>query len=397
MKFLDQAKIYLRSGDGGDGVIAFRREKFIEFGGPDGGDGGKGGDVVLEAVQNLNTLIDFRYTQHFRAKKGGNGSGSDKTGAGAADVVIKVPVGTEVLADDRETLLADLNQPGKRVVLLKGGDGGFGNTHFKSSTNRAPRRRDKGWPGEERWVWLRLKLIADAGLVGLPNAGKSTLLAAASAARPKIADYPFTTLHPQLGVVRLSAGEEFVLADIPGLIEGAHDGAGLGDRFLGHVERCAVLLHLVDGAAGDVVRAWRTVRAELAEYGGGLADKPELIGLNKADAMTPREVSARRAALAKASGRPVMVLSGVSGQGVPEVLRALQTIIAAIPSPSALEGEGWGEGSDRRMRSDRHVGAGHIHRSGGSSSPQPSPSGGEGVVVRRELRITAIPSGTDSA
>jgi GTP-binding protein len=327
MKFLDQAKIYLRSGDGGDGVVAFRREKYIEFGGPDGGDGGKGGDIIFEAMENLNTLIDFRYTQHFRAKKGGNGSGSDKTGAGAPDIVVKVPIGTEILAEDRETLLADLDRPGKRVVLLKGGDGGFGNTRFKSSTNRAPRKALKGWPGEERWVWLRLKLIADAGLVGLPNAGKSTFLAAASAARPKIADYPFTTLHPQLGVVRLTATEEFVLADIPGLIEGAHDGAGLGDRFLGHVERCAVLLHLVDGAAGDVVRAWRTVRAELAEYGGGLAEKPELIGLNKADSMTPRETSARRAALAKASGRPVMVLSGATLQGVPEVLRALQGMI----------------------------------------------------------------------
>jgi GTP-binding protein len=327
MKFLDQAKIYLRSGDGGDGVIAFRREKFLEFGGPDGGDGGKGGDIVVEAVQNLNTLIDFRYTQHFRAKKGGNGAGSDKTGAGAPDLVVKVPIGTEILAEDRETLLADMDKPGKRIVLLKGGDGGFGNTHFKSSTNRAPRRADKGWPGEERWAWLRLKLIADAGLVGLPNAGKSTFLAAASAARPKIADYPFTTLYPQLGVVRLSAAEEFVLADIPGLIEGAHEGAGLGDRFLGHVERCAVLLHLVDGAAGDVVQTWRTVREELAAYGHGLADKPELIGLNKTDAMTPRETSARRAALAKASGRPVLLLSAASHQGVPEALRALQTAI----------------------------------------------------------------------
>ena len=327
MKFLDQCKIIIRSGDGGAGCMSFRREKFIEYGGPDGGDGGKGGDIVLEAVQNLNTLIDFRYTQHFRARKGGNGSGGDRTGAGAPDVVIKVPVGTEVLGDDRETLLADLDRPGKRVVLLQGGDGGFGNTHFKSSTNRAPRRRDKGWPGEERWVWLRLKLIADAGLVGLPNAGKSTFLAAASAARPKIADYPFTTLHPQLGVVRLSAAEEFVLADIPGLIEGAHEGAGLGDRFLGHVERCAVLLHLVDGAAGDVARAWRTVREELASYGGGLAEKSELIGLNKADAMTPREASARRAALQKASGRPVMLLSGATGQGVPEVLRAVQNMV----------------------------------------------------------------------
>jgi GTP-binding protein len=329
MKFLDQAKIYLRSGDGGDGVVAFRREKFLEFGGPDGGDGGKGGDIVLEAVPNLNTLIDFRYTQHFRAKKGGNGAGSDRTGAGAPNVVIRVPVGTQILDEDRTTLLADLDRPGQRVTLLQGGDGGFGNAHYKSSTNRAPRRADKGWPGQERWVWLRLKLIADAGLVGLPNAGKSTFLAAASAARPKIADYPFTTLHPQLGVVRLSATEEFVLADIPGLIEGAHEGAGLGDRFLGHVERCAVLLHLIDGAAGDVVRAWRTVRAELAEYGAGLADKPELIGLNKIDAMTPREISARRTALERASGRRVLALSGAAGQGVPEVLRALQGMITA--------------------------------------------------------------------
>jgi GTP-binding protein len=329
MKFLDEAKIHLRSGDGGDGVVAFRREKFLEFGGPDGGNGGKGGDIVLQAVDNLNTLIDFRYTQHFRARKGGNGAGSDRTGANAPAVVIKVPVGTQVLAEDRVTLLADLDAAGQRVVLLRGGDGGFGNAHYKSSTNRAPRRADKGWPGEERSVWLRLKLIADAGLVGLPNAGKSTFLAAVSAARPKIADYPFTTLHPQLGVIRLSATEEFVLADIPGLIAGAHEGAGLGTRFLGHVERCAVLLHLVDGAAGDVVRAWRTVRDELAAYGAGLADKPELIGLNKLDAMTPREASARRAALAKASGRPVMPLSGATGQGVPEVLRTLRQMISA--------------------------------------------------------------------
>ena len=329
MKFLDQAKIYLRSGDGGDGVVGFRREKFIEFGGPDGGNGGKGGDIVFEAMPNLNTLIDFRYTQHFRAKKGGNGAGREMTGAGAPDLVIQVPIGTEILDNDRETVLADLAHPNQRIVLLHGGDGGFGNTHYKSSTNRAPRRADKGWPGQERWVWLRLKLIADAGLVGLPNAGKSTFLAAASAARPKIADYPFTTLHPQLGVVRLSAAEEFVLADIPGLIEGAHEGAGLGDRFLGHVERCAVLLHLVDGAAGDVVHAWRTVREELAAYGGGLGDKPELIGLNKSDAMTPREASARRTALQRASGKRVMLLSGVTGVGVPEVLRELQRMIVA--------------------------------------------------------------------
>src|SRR3984885_15129496 len=329
MKFLDQAKIYLRSGDGGDGVVAFRREKLIEFGGPDGGNGGKGGDIVIVAEHNLNTLIDFRYTQHFRARKGGNGAGSDKTGAGADDVVIKVPLGTQIFADDQETLLADLDTAGKRVTLLRGGDGGFGNASFKTSTNRAPRKALPGWPGEERWVWLRLKLIADAGLVGLPNAGKSTFLSVVSAARPKIADYPFTTLHPQLGVVRLSTSEEFVLADIPGLIEGAHEGAGLGDRFLGHVERCAVLLHLVDGAAGDVVRAWRTVREELAAYGGGLSEKPELIGVNKTHAMTPREATARRSALAKASGRRVMLLSGVTGEGVSEVLRALQEMINA--------------------------------------------------------------------
>jgi GTP-binding protein len=329
MKFLDEAKIHVRSGAGGNGVVAFRREKFIEFGGPDGGNGGRGGDIVFEAAANLNTLIDFRYTQHFRARKGGDGMGSDRTGASAPDVVIKVPVGTQILAEDRATLLADLDVSGRRAVLLRGGDGGFGNAHYKSATNRAPRRADKGWPGEERSVWLRLKLIADAGLVGLPNAGKSTFLAAVSAARPKIADYPFTTLFPQLGVVRLSATEEFVLADIPGLIEGAHEGAGLGTRFLGHVERCAVLLHLVDGAAGDVVRAWRTVREELAAYGGGLADKPELIGLNKIDAMTRREATARRTALAKASGQEVFPLSGVTGEGVPEVLRALQAKIIA--------------------------------------------------------------------
>jgi GTP-binding protein len=329
MKFLDQAKIYLRSGDGGDGVTAFRREKFVAFGGPDGGDGGKGGDVVFEAVENLNTLIDFRYAQHFRAKKGGNGSGADRTGAGAPDMHIKVPVGTQILDDDKETLLADLDAPGKTIILLRGGDGGFGNARFKTSTNRAPRRADKGWPGEERWVWLRLKLIADVGLVGMPNAGKSTFLSVVSGAHPKIADYPFTTLHPQLGVVRLSMSEEFVIADIPGLIEGAHEGTGLGDRFLGHVERCAVLLHLIDGAAGNVVDAWRTVRHELAAYGGGLADKPEVILLNKADAMSPRELSARRAALAQASGAPVLVGSGVSGQGIQEALRTLQNMITA--------------------------------------------------------------------
>ncbi len=323
MKFLDQAKIYVSSGDGGDGVIAFRRERFIEFGGPDGGNGGRGGHVIFEAAQNLNTLIDFRYTQHFRARKGGNGAGQDRTGAGADDVLIRVPIGTQIMDDDNETLLADLDEAGKRVQLLTGGDGGHGNANFKTSTNRAPRRADKGWPGEERWIWLRLKLIADAGIVGLPNAGKSTFLSVVSAARPKVADYPFTTLHPQLGVVRLSDTQEFVLADIPGLIEGAHEGTGLGDRFLGHVERCAVLLHLIDGAAGGVVKAWRTIRTELAAYGGGLADKPEILVLNKMDAMTPREISSRRTALAKASGQTVLTMSGVTRQGLPEVLGAL--------------------------------------------------------------------------
>ena len=329
MKFLDEAKIWVKAGDGGDGVIAFRREKFIEFGGPDGGNGGKGGDVIAEAVAGLNTLIDFRYAQHFKARKGGNGAGSDRTGAASEVVVLKLPVGTQIFAEDRETMIADLDQLGKRVVLARGGDGGFGNANYKTSTNRAPRRADKGWPGEERWLWLRLKLIADAGLVGLPNAGKSTFLAAVSAARPKIADYPFTTLHPQLGVVRLNATEEFVLADLPGLIEGAAEGAGLGTRFLGHVERCKVLLHLVDGSAADPARAYRTIRHELAEYGGGLEDRPELVALNKADAMTPQARTARVKALSRAAGKPVMLISGASGEGVPELLRALADMIAA--------------------------------------------------------------------
>src|SRR6202162_2955738 len=326
MKFLDEAKVYIRSGDGGNGCVAFRREKYIEFGGPSGGNGARGGDVVIEAVDGLNTLIDYRYQQHFKAQKGTNGMGKDRPGANGKPIMLKVPVGTQIFDEDRETLLHDFTTLGEKFVLAEGGNGGFGNAHFKSSTNRAPRNANPGQEGEERWIWLRLKLIADAGLVGLPNAGKSTFLSVVSAAKPKIADYPFTTLHPQLGVVDVD-GREFVLADIPGLIEGAHEGAGLGDRFLGHVERCAVLLHLVDGAAGDVVQAWRTVREELAAYGGGLADKPELIGLNKLDAMTPREAASRRSALAKASGRRVMLLSGVTGEGVPEVLRALQEMI----------------------------------------------------------------------
>jgi GTP-binding protein len=329
MTFLDEAKIWVKAGDGGDGVIAFRREKFIEFGGPDGGNGGKGGNVIAEAVAGLNTLIDYRYAQHFKARKGGNGAGSDRTGAGSEDVVLKLPVGTQIFAEDRETMIADLDKLGNRVVLARGGDGGFGIANYKTSTNRAPRRADKGWPGEERWLWLRLKLIADAGLVGLPNAGKSTFLAAVSAARPKIADYPFTTLHPQLGVVRLNATEEFVLADLPGLIEGAAEGAGLGTRFLGHVERCKVLLHLVDGSAADPARAYRTIRRELAEYGHGLEDRPELVALNKADAMTPQARISRVKALSRAAGKPVMLISGASGEGVPELLRALADMITA--------------------------------------------------------------------
>jgi GTP-binding protein len=330
MKFLDQCKIYLKSGDGGRGAMSFRREKFIEFGGPDGGDGGKGGDIVLLAADNLNTLIDFRYQQHFRAQNGRGGAGRNKTGANGRDLVMRVPVGTQVFDDDKETLLADLTRPGERIIFLHGGDGGFGNAHYKTSTNQAPRRADPGWPGREAWVWLRLKLIADAGLVGLPNAGKSTLLSRASAARPKIADYPFTTLHPQLGVVRVH-DSEFVLADLPGLIEGASEGAGLGTRFLGHVERCAVILHLIDGTEDDVVGNYRLIRDELVAYGHGLADKPEIIGLNKSDALDPDQIAKKRRALTRAShkGTPVMALSGVSGEGLPELLEAVFAAIAA--------------------------------------------------------------------
>jgi GTP-binding protein len=334
MKFLDQAKIYLKSGDGGPGVVAFHRAKFIEFGGPDGGNGGRGGDIVFEAVANLNTLIDFRYQQHFKARNGGQGAGSDRTGASADPLVVKVPVGTQILDEANEEVLLDLTQPGQRVVFLKGGDGGFGNAHFKSSTNRAPRKATPGWPGEERWVWLRLKLIADAGLVGLPNAGKSTFLAATSQARPKIADYPFTTLKPQLGVARVH-DEEFVIADLPGLIEGAAEGAGLGHRFLGHVERCVVVLHLVDGTGEDVVGAWRTIRDELEAYGHGLAEKPEIIGLDKADALTEEAIEAKRAALKSAADREVMVLSGATGAGVKEVLSALLAEVKAARTAAA--------------------------------------------------------------
>jgi GTP-binding protein len=322
MKFLDQAKIYLKSGDGGPGIVAFRREKFIEYGGPDGGDGGRGGDVIIDVLDNLNTLIDFRYQQHFRADNGHHGMGANRSGAAGKSVVLRVPAGTQIMDENNENVLLDLTKAGERHVLLTGGDGGFGNAHFKSSTNRAPRKATKGWPGEERWVWLRLKLIADAGLIGLPNAGKSTLLAAVSHARPKIAEYPFTTLKPQLGVV-LVHGEEFVLADLPGLIEGASDGAGLGHRFLGHVERCAVQLHLVDATEEDVVGNWRTIRTELATYGHGLAEKPEILVLNKADAVPEEDLAKKRAKLKRAAKCPVFIMSGVTGNGVDEVLTAV--------------------------------------------------------------------------
>jgi GTP-binding protein len=326
MKFLDQCKIFLKSGDGGPGAVAFRREKFIPNGGPDGGNGGRGGDVVIEAVDGLNTLIDYRYQQHFKAKRGGHGMGSSRSGARGEDAVLRVPVGTQVLDEDQETVIADMTEVGQRIVLLKGGDGGFGNEHFKTSTNRAPRNFGPGWPGEERWVWLRLKLIADAGLLGLPNAGKSTFLAAVSRARPKIADYPFTTLVPNLGVVK-AGEEEFVIADIPGLIEGAHEGHGLGTRFLGHVERTRVLLHLVDGTQEDVQLAYRTIRRELRMYGGGLADKKEIVVLNKVDALTEEEIEFKRLKLRRSAKKPVLVMSGAAGQGVQEVLYALLTII----------------------------------------------------------------------
>ena len=332
MKFLDEAKIFIKSGDGGQGCVGFRREKFIEFGGPDGGDGGRGGDVMVECVDGLNTLIDFRYRQHFKAQRGRGGMGKNRSGAKGEGVALKVPVGTQVLAEDKQTVLADFTRVGQTACLARGGDGGFGNAHYKSATNQAPRRSSPGWPGAEAWIWLRLKLIADAGLVGLPNAGKSTFLAAVSRARPKIADYPFTTLHPNLGVVGID-DSEFVLADIPGLIEGAHQGAGLGDRFLGHVERCGVLLHLIDGTAEDVASAYETVRGELEAYGHGLAEKRQIVGLNKIDALTEEGRDERLAQLEAIADGPVIALSGVSGSGVEEVLRALKGVIDAVRAP----------------------------------------------------------------
>jgi GTP-binding protein len=340
MKFLDQARVYVRSGDGGAGSVSFRREKFIEFGGPNGGDGGRGGDVVVECVEGLNTLIDYRYQQHFKAKTGMHGMGKNRAGGRGADAVLKVPAGTQVFEEDNETLIADLTEVGQRVVIASGGNGGFGNAHFKSSTNRAPRRANPGEPGQEMTIWLRLKLIADAGLVGLPNAGKSTLLAAVSAAKPKIADYPFTTLHPNLGVVAID-GREFVLADIPGLIEGAHEGHGLGDRFLGHVERCGVILHLVEATGEHAGRAYRIVRQELEAYGGGLSEKPEIVALSKVDAVDEEVLKQQAERLrravssygpkpaAGAKRAPILRLSSASGAGVKEALRAVLAIIGA--------------------------------------------------------------------
>lgn len=316
MKFLDQAKVFVKSGNGGAGCVSFRREAYVEFGGPDGGDGGKGGDVWAEAVDGLNTLIDYRYKQHFKASTGTHGMGRDRTGAGGDDSVLHVPVGTQILDEEREEVLADLTAVGQRVLLARGGDGGKGNARFKSSTNRAPRKSTPGWPGEERWLWLRLKLIADVGLVGLPNAGKSTFLSAVSRANPKIAAYPFTTLYPNLGVVDLGPGSRFIVADIPGLIEGAHEGAGIGDRFLGHIERCASLIHLIDGTQEDPLAAYHTVRRELEAYGGGLTEKREIITLNKTDALTDEDAGDRAKALEDALGQPVRLMSGVSGSGV---------------------------------------------------------------------------------
>lgn len=340
MKFLDLAKVYLRSGAGGSGSVSFRREKFVEYGGPDGGDGGKGGDVVVEAVEGLNTLIDFRYQQHFFAQNGRGGAGRQKTGRSGEDIVLKVPVGTEILDEDEETVIADLTEIGQRRVLLRGGNGGFGNLHFKTSTNQAPRNANPGQEGVERTVWLRLKLIADAGLVGLPNAGKSTFLAATSNARPKIADYPFTTLHPNLGVVGID-GTEFVMADIPGLIAGAHEGRGIGDRFLGHIERCAVLLHLVDATSETIAEDFETVTRELALYAGPLLDKPRLIALSKIDALDDEMLDAARAELAEVAGAEVMALSSVSGAGMETVLRGLRREIDADRAGPAVEEGPW--------------------------------------------------------
>ncbi len=339
MKFLDQCKVFVRAGDGGAGSVSFRREKFIEFGGPDGGDGGKGGDVWIECVDSLNTLIDFRYQQHFKAKTGQHGMGRNRSGASGEDVTLRVPPGTVVLAEDQETVLAEITEPGQRVLLLKGGNGGFGNAHFKGPSNQAPRHANPGLVGQELWVWLRLKLIADIGLIGLPNAGKSTLLAAVSAARPKIAPYPFTTLHPNLGVVR--AGEkDFVIADIPGLIEGAHEGAGLGDRFLGHVERCRLLVHLVDGTEEDVAASYRTVRREIKAYGADLEKKKEIVVLTKCDALDADTIAARTEALKAVARKKPLQISAVSGLGMKEALYALARELTRVDDKEREAEEG---------------------------------------------------------
>ncbi len=340
MKFLDQAKIFLRSGAGGDGAVSFRREKFVEFGGPDGGDGGRGGDVVFESVAGLNTLIDFRYAQHFRAGRGQHGMGRDRTGAGADDLVVKVPVGTQVFDDDQATLLADFTAVGQRLTLLRGGDGGKGNAFFKTATNRAPREFEPGGDFAEAWVWLRLKLIADAGLLGAPNAGKSTLLNAVTNAQAKVGAYPFTTLKPQLGVVG-HKGQEFVLADIPGLIAGAADGVGIGDRFLGHVERCRILLHLVAADSDDVAEAYAIVRDELDAYGAGLDDKAEIVALSKADLVEPKLLAKKRKALEKASGKPVFLLSAATRDGIAPVLDALVEAVGRAKAPAPVEDRAW--------------------------------------------------------
>jgi GTP-binding protein len=339
MKFLDQTKIYVRSGNGGGGAVSFRREKFIEYGGPDGGDGGRGGDVWIESADGLNTLIDYRYQQHFKGATGGHGMGRSRHGADGESITLKVPTGTQVLEEDRETVIADLDKPGMRILIAKGGNGGFGNEYFKSSTNRAPYHANPGQEGEERTLWLRLKLIADAGLVGLPNAGKSTFLRAVSSATPKVADYPFTTLHPHLGVVTVSESERFIMADLPGLIEGAAEGTGLGTRFLGHVERCVALVHLIDATAESATESYRTVRHEIEAYGEGLVDKPEIIALNKIDALTPAEANRKRAALSRAIGKEVRLVSGVAGMGVRELVNDIAGMLRARRADEIQEEE----------------------------------------------------------